>query len=162
MLIYLRHGDDRGTDIYRHDRQLNDRGRKKARKAFGELAKKYGHPDTVFVSPFRRSLQTMEAIATQFKRPVDIHRDPRLAQYVGNKKAPLVSPETAAVIALDESLETFRARIHAHVEDAKRRAQIGSSIWCITHQTVIEEVTRCFGMKIPGDLDFLDHIVMLG
>ena len=144
-LLYLRHGDDRGTDIYRHDRQLNDRGRKKARKAFGELAKKYGHPDTVFVSPFRRSLRTLEEIATQFKRPVDIHRDPRIAQYVGSKKEPLVSPETAAVIAF-----------------AKRRARIGSSIWCITHQTVIEEVTRCFGMKIPGDLDFLDHVVMLG
>jgi broad specificity phosphatase PhoE len=162
MLLYLRHGDDRGTDIYRHDRQLNDRGRKKARKAFGDLAAKYGHPDTLFVSPFRRSIQTLEEIATRFKRPVDVHRDPRIAQYIGSKRETLVSPQTAAVIALDESLAAFRARIRDHVEDVKRRKRIGSSIWCITHQIVIEEVARCFGMKIPGDLDFLDHVVMLG
>ena len=60
MLIYLRHGDDRGNDVYRHDRPLTGRGRKKARKAFGDLAEKYGHPDTLFVSPFRRAIQTLE------------------------------------------------------------------------------------------------------
>lgn len=161
MLLYLRHGDDRGTDIYRHDRELNDRGRKKARKAFGELAEKYGHPDTVFVSPFRRSVQTLEEIATQFKRPVNVHRDPRVAQYVGGKREPLISPETAEFVTLDESLAAFRARIRDHVEDAKQRKRIGSSIWCITHQIVIEEVALCFGVKIPGNLDFLDHVVML-
>ena len=160
-LIYFRHGDDRGTDIYRHDRQLNGRGRKKARKTFGELAEKYGHPDTLFVSPFRRSIQTLETMIEQFKRPVDVHRDPRIAQYLGSKRAPSVSPETAALVAVDESLEAFQARVGDHVEDARRRKGVGASIWCITHQIVIEEVADHFDVKIPGALDFLDHVIML-
>ena len=160
MLLYLRHGDDRGTDIYRHDRQLNDRGLKRARKAFDVLAEKYGHPDTLFVSPFRRAIQTLEAMAERFKRPVDVHRDPRIAQYLGSKREPRVSPETANRIAVDEGLDAFRARIRDHVEDAKLRNSGGATIWCISHQIVIEEVARCFGVKVPGDLDFLDRVVI--
>ena len=162
MLIYLRHGDDRGNDIYRHDRHLNARGKKKACKAFDKLAKKYGHPDTLFVSPFRRSLETLDAMAARFKRPVDVHRDPNVAQYLGRKNAPLISPETAALVAIDESLGAFQTRISAHVEDVKRRQCVGAAIWCITHQIVIEAVAGRFRVKIPGNLDFLDHVVMLG
>ena len=162
MLLYLRHGDDRGDDVYKHDRPLNDRGRKKARKAFDALAEKYGHPDTLFVSPLRRAMQTLEVMVPQFKRPVDVHRDPRVAQYLGGKREPIVSPETAAVVALDESLIAFQDRVRDHAEDAKRRSHVGAVIWCITHQIVIEEAAGHFGLKIPGDLDFLDHIVALG
>ena len=162
MLIYLRHGDDRGNDVYRHDRPLNNRGRKKARKAFGALAEKYGHPDTLLVSPFRRAIQTLEAMAEQFKRPVAVHRDPRVAQYLGGRRDPRISPQTAALVAVDESREMFQARIRDHVEDARRRKSVGASIWCVTHQIVIEEVAVHFGVKISGDLDFLDHVVMLG
>lgn len=161
MLIYLRHGDDRGTDIYRHDRHLNARGKKKAGKAFDALVEKYGHPDTLFVSPFRRAIQTLEAMAARFKRPVDVHREPRIAQYLGGRRETLISPETAALVAVDESLEAFRARIHDHVVDTKRRKEVGATIWCITHQIVIEEVADRFSVKIPGDLDFLAHVVML-
>ena len=162
MLIYLRHGDDRGQDVYRHDRPLNGRGRKKAREAFGELAEKYGHPDTLFVSPFRRAVQTLEAMTAQFKRPVAIHCDPRVAQYLGGRRNLSVSPETAALVAVDESRDAFQARIRDHAEDVRHRNQTGAAIWCITHQIVIEEAAGYFGVEIPGDLDFLDHVAMLG
>ena len=162
MLIYLRHGNDRGNDVYQHDRPLNGRGRRKARKAFGELAEKYGHPDTLFVSPFRRAIQTLEAMVQQFKRPVVIHPDPRVAQYLGGKRDPRLSPETAVQVAINEGSDAFRARVRDHVEDVRRRNQAGAAIWCISHQIVIEEVAMHFGVKISDSLDFLDHVVMLG
>jgi broad specificity phosphatase PhoE len=163
VLIYLRHSDDRGEDVYRHDRPLNDRGRKKARKSFTELAERYGHPDTLFVSPFRRALQTLEAMASQFKRPVDIHRDSRIAQHLSGKQRrdPRVSPETLEAISVHEDESAFRMRVQDHVEDVRRRVRAGAVIWGITHQVVIEEVAGHFGVEISEDLDFLDHIVML-
>ena len=161
MLIYLRHGDDRGNDVYRHDRPLNDRGKKKAGKAFGALAEKYGHPNTVLLSPFRRAVQTLEAMVVHFARAVDVHRDRRIAQYLGETRNS-VSPETAAEVAIDESKDAFRARVRDHVEDVRHRNQAGVTIWCITHQVVIEEAAGCFGVEISGDLDFLAHVVMLG
>ena len=162
MLIYLRHGNDRGNDEYRHDRHLNDRGRKKAGKAFGDVADEYGHPDILFVSPFRRAIETLDAMTEHFTRAVEVHRDARIAQYLGEKRDPSISPETAADIVIDERRDAFRTRVRNHVEDVRRRSEAGAAIWCITHQIVIEEVAEYFDMKIRGDLDFLDHFLMLG
>lgn len=162
MLIYLRHGDDRGPATYRHDRHLNVRGRKQARKAGAALVAKYGQPDAVFVSPFRRSLETLEALSENFSGEVRVHRDKRLAQYLGDKKRiPSISPDTASWVDVTESMEAFRARVQEHVRDVRARAQT-AAIWCITHQVVIEEVSGHFGgRQIRADLEFLDHVVML-
>lgn len=164
MLIYLRHGDDRSDDIYRHDRRLNDRGKKQAAKKAKRLIQKYGHPDAVFVSPFRRAIETLGAMTVHFVRPVDVHRDRRVAQLLTDKhKRDLsVSPETLEAITIDEDREAFSRRITGHVEDVRRRADAGATIWCITHQAVIEEVAGHFAVKISGALDFLDHVVVLG
>lgn len=164
MLLYLRHGDDRGDDEYRHDRRLNDRGRKKARKEAKRLIEEYGHPDAVFVSPFRRAIETLNCMTAHFTRPVDVHRDRRIAQHLSAKQraAPSISPETLEIIAVDEDRDAFKKRISNHVEDVQRRVNEGATIWGITHQVVIEAVAEHFGLKISGDLDFLDHIVVLG
>lgn len=164
LLIYLRHGDDRGDDVYRHDRRLNDRGRKKASKKGRRLIEKYGHPDAVFVSPFRRVIETLDCMTVHFERPVDIHRDHRIAQHLSDKQraSPSISPETLEAIAIDEDAGAFRAMVQDHALDVRRRVAEGDAIWCITHQVVIEEVARHFGVEISRDLDFLDHVMMLG
>lgn len=164
MLIYLRHGDDRGDDVYRHDRRLNARGKKKAGKEAKRLIDKYGHPDTVFVSPFRRTLETLDCMTVHFVRPVEIHRDPHIAQRLSAKQQrdPQVSPQVLEVIVVDEDRGAFRARVADHISRARKRAQSGATIWGITHQAVIEEIAEQIGVKIPGSLDFLDHVVMLG
>jgi len=163
VLIYLRHGDDRGDDVYRHDRRLNGHGQKKSAKKAERLIKKHGHPDHVFVSPFRRTLETLGAMQRHFQRGVEIHRDPRIAQHLSTKQraAPSISPETFALINANEDKDAFRRRIHAHVADAKQRAA-SATVWCITHQVVMEEVAIYFDIEIAGDLDFLDHVIVLG
>lgn len=162
MLIYLRHGDDRGHDSYHHDRPLNDKGRHKAAKKTRELIQKYGHPDRVFVSPFRRTRETLAAMSPHLDRPVEIHQDPRIAQRLRSKQQrdPRVSPETLATITLDENEEAFQHRIAAHVKDARQWATAGP-VWGITHQAVIEALGPHFGKKTRGSLDFLDHVLML-
>jgi broad specificity phosphatase PhoE len=163
VLIYVRHGDDRGNDVYRHDRRLNVRGRKRAAKEAARLIERYGHPDVVFVSPFRRAIETLDCMTVHFARPVEVHRDPGVAQHLSDKQRrdPHVSPQTLEVIVVDESRDMFQKRVADHVGQVRKRAEAGGTIWCITHQAVIEEVAVHFGAKIPGDLDFLDHVVML-
>jgi phosphohistidine phosphatase SixA len=163
MLIYLRHGDDRGDDVYRHDRRLNDRGREKAFKQAKRLIEKYGHPDVVHVSPFRRALETLEAMSESFGRAVPVHRDARIAQRLSEKQQrdPQVSPETRTQVVIVEDRDAFRRRVAEHVAEVRRHAD-QKTIWCISHQAVIEEVAEHFDKKISGDLDFLDHVVMFG
>jgi phosphohistidine phosphatase SixA len=160
MLIYLRHGDDRGNDLYQHDRPLNTHGKHEAGKEARHLIEKYEHPNRVCFSPFRRARETLEAMATCFRRPVEVHQDPRIAQHLSKKqqRAPQISPETLKLITIHEDEETFQRRVSDHVRVA--RAWTGT-IWCITHQTVIEKIAPHFGMKAPRRLDFLDYVVML-
>ena len=163
MLIYLRHGDDRGEDVYRHDRRLNDRGRKQAGKKAARLIRKHGHPDIVFVSPFRRTIETVNCMTAQFERLVTVRCDFRIAQLLTDKhlRDLSVSPATLDFINAGENRKQFRRRVKDHVRDVRARAEQGVVIWCITHQVVIEEVARRFEVKISGKLDFLDHVIML-
>lgn len=160
-LIYLRHGDDRGDDVYQHDRRLNKHGRTQAPKAAKRLIKKYGHPDTVLCSPFRRTLETLAAMSERFTRPVIVHSDSRLAQGLSEKRQrdPQVSPETLAQITLVEDKAAFQLRIAKHVREVRHLSGV---IWCVTHQAVIEEVALHFSVKIPERIDFLDHVVIVG
>jgi broad specificity phosphatase PhoE len=162
MLLYLRHGDDRGNDVYRHDRPLNNHGIRKASKEALRLIQKYGHPHRVFVSPFRRARETLTAMAVHFERPVEIHQDPRIAQHLSSKQQrdPHISPETRAAITIKEDGETFRRRISAHVRDVRAWAAI-STVWSITHQAVIETIAPHFGKSVSDNLAFLDHVLML-
>jgi broad specificity phosphatase PhoE len=162
MLLYLRHGDDRGNDIYRHDRPLNDHGKHRAGKEARRLIKKYGHPNRVFVSPFRRAQETLTAMALHFDRPVEVHQDPRIAQLLSSKQQqdPHISPETRAVIIVNEDEKAFRHRVATHVRDARAWAAI-SMVWGITHQAVIEEIAPHFDTEVPKSLNFLDHVIML-
>ncbi len=162
MLLYLRHGDDRGDDHHRHDRHLNDRGRREAAERAGHLIEKYGHPDVAYVSPFRRALETLEAMTGRFERTVAVHRDPRVAQHLSERQQRMaresVSPETLAQVSLPEDDDTFRRRVRAHVEEVRRHAD--DVVWCVTHQAVIDEVADQFNVKISGNLDFLDYVVV--
>jgi len=163
MLLYLRHGDDRGEDVYRHDRPLNERGRKDSRKEAARLIAKLGHPDVVYVSPFRRARQTLSCMTESFLRAVETHVDRRVAQRLSHKqrKNPSIHPETLTFAALDEDNDAFRARVADHVREAKGRTLSKLNVLVITHQVVIEEVARQFGVRIGGDLDFLDYVVMI-
>ena len=162
MLVYLRHGDDRGDDVYRHDRRLNGRGRTDARKEAGRFVETLGHPDVVYVSPFRRTRETLACMAAVFERPVETHDDPRIAQHLSKKQRsnPSVSPQTLAIVNIDEDGDTFRRRVADHVRSVRHLAQ-AKIVWAITHQSVIEEVASQLGVKISGDLDFLDYVVMI-
>jgi broad specificity phosphatase PhoE len=92
---------------------------------------------------------------------VTVHRDPRIAQCLSEKQRrdPQISPQTRAQITIDEGPHMFRQRVALHVAEARVQ---GGVVWCITHQAVIEEVTRHFREKISRSFDFLDHVVMLG
>ena len=161
MLIYLRHGDDRNEDAYRHDRRLTDLGREKATKAAKRLIEKYGHPDVVYVSPFRRALETLAAMTPRFAREVEVRRDRRIAQHLSKKqqRALLVHPDTIAQADIAEDRDAFKRRVAEHVAEV-RHAQ--GLIWCVTHQVVIKKVARRFDKDTPNKLDFLDHVVMVG
>jgi broad specificity phosphatase PhoE len=163
MLLYLRHGDDRGDDSYRQDRRLSPRGKRKVPKKVLRLIEAYRQPDTVFVSPYRRALDTLEAVLPYFQHRPYVVRDARIARRLSDKQQrdPSVSPQTLEPVNIHETDKMFRARVASHVEEVRRRAAEEEDVWCITHQAVIKEIAAHFGVKIHSGLDFLDILVAL-
>lgn len=162
MLIYMRHGDDHSEDNeHHHDRQLSDDGKRQAFKAAGRLIKKHGHPSIVYVSPFRRAIETAEAMTERFDRPVSVIHDPRIAKYF-KKQNVEIGPALAGVVSLEEDKEAFRLRVDQHFEDLKIANHHRSDVvvWCITHKVVVKHAGRHFGEPTSGAIDFLDYLVI--
>jgi broad specificity phosphatase PhoE len=165
MLIYIRHGNDHSDDNkHHHDRGLTDKGKRSASKAATRLIAEHGHPSIVYVSPFQRTLQTAEAMAEQFDRPVEVIQDPRIAQYFGKKKRRRgikIGRELAALAPLDDDKAAFRLRVDQHIEDVRLANHHRSDVvvWCVTHTIVLKHIGKQFG-ESASDLDFLDYIAI--
>lgn len=158
MLIYIRHGDDRSGGPYRHDRELTKQGRAKAAKQAVRLIKKYGHPNTVHVSPFRRTLETLEAMTSHFLKEVQTQQDLRVAQRTRKKKKQL-HPATLAILSSREPEDpgAFYQRVVSH---AKEIVVLPGVTWIITHRAVLKKVAKYFSVK-EISLDFLDYFVII-
>jgi broad specificity phosphatase PhoE len=166
MMIYIRHGDDHSEDNkHHHDRRLNDRGKRKASKVAKRLIKEHGHPSIVYVSPFRRTVETIEAMTERFDRPVSVIQDPRIAQYFGKKKKRRgieIGHELAGVISIDDNKDAFRMRVGQHIDDVRLADHHRSDVvvWCITHSVVLEHISDYFDEPLSDPVGFLDYLVI--
>src|SRR5579872_517311 len=120
MIIYIRHTNDEVTDpTHRHDHGVTDDGLRKAKRKARFLIKKYGRPETVFYSPFKRSVETMKAMVSQMgKHPVMVYRDPHLSRYFSKKEKrdPSIAPETKeAHPPIQETWKRFERRVDRHL-----------------------------------------------
>ncbi len=165
MLIYLRHADDHDDDAeHRHDRGITSSGAKQARKLAKKLIKKYGHPSAIYVSPFQRTHQTVNAMSERFEHPVPVHQEPRISRLFSHKQQrdPDIGRATASVVPIVEERDEFHARVRTHIEAMQLAGHHRSStaIWCVTHKIVVKDVAKHFGVDMPKEFDFLDYIVI--
>lgn len=111
----------------------------------------------------RGLFQRLKDVEGRYDRVVELRVDPRIAQHLSEKqrREPRVHPSTRVLVVIDEDKDAFRRRVAEHVAEVRTRPH-SARVWCISHQAVIEEVAKHFGVKIPGVLGFLDHVVMLG
>jgi broad specificity phosphatase PhoE len=166
MIIYIRHGNDHSEgNAYHHDRGLSDAGKRRASKAAERLIRKHGHPTVAYASPFRRAVETLEAMTERFDRHVSVAQDVRIAQYFGKKKRKRginIGPELAALVAIDADKAAFRLRVSQHVEEMKAANLHRSDVivWCITHTAVLRCLGKQFDQRMRKPIEFLDYIVV--
>lgn len=163
MLIYIRHGNDHSEDNkHRHDRHLSDVGRRKAFKLANRLIKEHGHPSIAYVSPFKRTAETLEVMTERFDRPVTVIREPRIAQFFSKKKRRDVSQAVANVISINEDEQGFHQRVQQHIDDVQLANHHRSDVvvWCVTHTIVLEYVSGYFKEPLSNPVRFLEYLVI--
>lgn len=162
MLIYIRHSIDEITNSHhQHDNKLTDDGIELAMKEGSKLIDKYGIPDIIYCSPFRRTIQTMNSMLNN-KKPdqTKIIYDKRAGRFFNSieRYDPRVSRKTYRFnILTDEDypefirrVSKFRRKLHSYSESKK-------IVWCITHAMVFKEIGNYYQISLPKRIPFMEY-----
>lgn len=166
VVIFIRHADDGiQSPKYSHDPKITKQGNKKAQKMALELIERYGCPDIIFCSPFRRTIQTSKSMKKLCNSHTKIYVDNNLSRYFCSreKKDPQVDPGTSKYSCpIYESWSDFENRIEDHLKMLKKEefAKRDEVVWCITHALVYKHVAKVYGITIPAHIPFMHHIVL--
>lgn len=160
MQIIMRHGNDNQPSKYKHDNslKLNDQTKEEIINHTKKLIKKYGHPDVIYCSPFRRGIETVKIMKKVFHKPVNIYIDAKLSRYFNNneKQFPSVSEKTLKYKPpIHETHEAFYKRVDKVHYKMDSRSVRGSHVWYITHYLVMKRIANNDNIQLPSYMPFL-------
>lgn len=162
MIIYIRHShDEEGNPEYRHDPVLTKHGEELAREAGKKLLDKYGVPDHVYVSPFRRTKYTMKAMLGKDVSKTEIHVDSRLARFFSSneRKDHDVNPKTLRhKIDIEETKEQFSDRVKEFTKFINAKNNNKVIIWCITHTSTYKVISHIYGIDLPEEIPYMYYV----
>ena len=150
MIILIRHANDEDIDqTYRHDYHLNPSKLKTAVRLGKKLRRKYGDPDVIYSSPFRRTLDTSHLL--RGKSTCSINASTKLGRIFFGKDRlkPSVSRETLEYgVNTDESKEEYMRRVRMISEELKSLDKPGKIIWVVTHAYTFKVISK--HMRLPN------------
>lgn len=172
-IIYMRHSHDEYDDAtHRHDHQITDLGKEKAIKVGKKLIDKYGVPNIIYCSPFKRTKQTMKYMLKNCdnKDNIEVIFDTNLSRFFSKKEQddPSIFKDTGNV-PTKETSKDFNERVDTHIENVKKMVQnVGPGnpgskpkiIWCITHTLILKRVARYYEISLPRRLNFMENFTI--
>lgn len=177
MIIYIRHAnDDTKSSKYKNDPHITKDGKKAIGKVVKKLTKKYGYPDEIRFSPFRRCRETIMEMVNQivllqtgenpdycfkcYDYDIKLTQDIGLSRYFtsAERKNPQVSSKTLKrKIPINESHDTFHKRLETQIVNAKRSKK--KVVWCITHAVTYKKIGLKLQVSTPDHIEFLEYFV---
>lgn len=160
-ILYIRHSSDDGVCTRAHDCDLTHEGKELAKKIGKKLISKYGLPSVIYVSPFHRTLQTVNAMLDG-SSSIPIIKENKLSRYFSSreKQNPQLYPDTMQEkIPIQDSYSDFKKRIRHFDANLTQRKQRGV-IWCVTHSTVYKQLASLNEKKIPSYIPFMHYTTL--
>jgi broad specificity phosphatase PhoE len=161
MIILIRHANDEDIDqTYRHDYHLNPSKTRNAVRLGKKLRKKYGHPNMIYSSPFRRTLDTSHLL--RGKSDCTIYASTKLGRifFSNDRLRPSVSKETLEYgVDTNESKKQYMKRVRMISDDLKSLDREDKIIWVVTHAYTFKVMSKIMGQRYHGSIDFLQYHV---
>lgn len=159
MIIFIRHSNDEGDDpTFIHDPNLTREGKELAKRKGRRIIEKYGQPEEVFCSPFRRTRQTLKYMLRGSAKP-KITYDGRLSRYFSSneKRNPDVSGETIerCKVPIYETPRDFSNRVREIILDLEKINHEKKVYWCITHALVYKKIAEHYNVKTSKKISFM-------
>lgn len=167
MLIYIRHSEDEFDDVtHAHDAKLTKDGKSLAYKRGARLLSKYGIPNVIYCSPFRRTRETLKYmlrnLPQQHLNKIKFIYDPNIGRHFskGEQENPDVASATfKADIPIYESRKDFHKRIRRATRKLNSVAE-KQVVWCVTHTTVYKRVANIYDMDLPRRIPYMHHFIV--
>jgi len=165
-IIIIRHSDDETYCEKKHDCPINpQRGSYLAKKVGKKLVDKYGIPDIIILSPFRRTIETMNYMIDVKNQNIQVIEDNKLCRYFNQreKENPDVYKETLKKnIPIKESYNEFKERVDIFCEYMQDMNIENKTIWVITHALVYKKISKFFHKKTSSHINFMENFTLSG
>lgn len=169
MLIYIRHSDDNVLDpTYACDGDITPEGRILAINLGNKLLHRYGLPDTIYCSPFKRTRETLKYmlkdIPMEVVRSIKIVFTQELGRYFQPKQRSIknIRPSTQKLeVNVRENWRGFENRVDNHIRKTRIEMKAEKYVWCITHAIVYKRVAKHYGVSIPQVIPPVDYYVLV-
>jgi broad specificity phosphatase PhoE len=167
MRIYIRHAEkeyDNGKAInYKHDPGITEIGKLGCIETAKELISKYGLPDLIICSPYRRARETanlMNSYLISIGKPSIIYCDKSISEYLGNHrnvKLDVTEDTLKFNPPHPENFHQMKERVKTHNMNITQNYNINMKrTWIITHGLIIKEIAKLY------DIVPIKHIPPLG
>lgn len=168
MIIYIRHSfDDNYDPTYEHDPKLTKEGKILAYQKGKHLIKKFGIPNIIYCSPFRRTKETVmnmiKNIPEEVLANIKIFYDPIIGRYFSHKEKKHVSISKSTLksnINIYETKRDFNRRINILTKRLSKWIDSNHVIWCITHTSVFKKLAKLYNIKLPRNIPFMYYFVI--
>lgn len=162
MIVYVRHSDDEGGDCSKaHDCRLTRRGISLASTVGSKLIEKYGIPNIVYVSPFRRTIQTVNAMLRSVDTTnIEVIEDVRIGRYFSSREQrhPDIDPQTDVTgLHVEESYTQFKHRVRRFARFMKQFVASDQVAWVVTHALVYKQLAYYYSRDIPSHIPFMHN-----
>ena len=176
IFLWIRHGEKEYKNgknplgIYQHDPGIIETEYDVVRKKGLSYIKKYGIPDLIYVSPFKRTRITSNLLTQSLIDP-KIIIEPELGEFLGNQKKRIIDDVESFIPDVEtETLENLETFLEESYSDFKNRCIVTASkihskkekvIWIITHSLIIKTISSYYGCKISKPLSLCGIVIRI-
>jgi len=160
MVIFIRHGEDNGTcGKYSHDMDISENSKKDIASLTHKLVKKYGIPDVIYCSPFKRCRSTVKVMQEHFHTETEtqVIIDNRLSKYYTKKQQQNPNARPSTLKYNPPTSECYCQVLDRSIDIYKELKNKSDNVWCISHGIVLRYISKKIGEEIRN-IKFL-HIL---
>lgn len=153
----MRHGNDDKKSNYKHDKSLNSLPETENQiiQFTKSLIKKYGYPDKIYCSPFKRARATLEIMLKLINKKVKVIIDPNLSRFFTRNEQKNVSVRRQT-LKYDPPLYENKKSFHKRVDKVEKKNYCTCcNVWHITHYLVLKRICQNNNIPIPNHMKFL-------
>lgn len=153
--VFIRHAD-KGTTT--PDDPLLPGQEGKIQRRSQMLVSKYGSPDIILVSPFLRTRQTAELLASGLDNSIDIVVEPLLSEYIKHDQGDVQLREDTLMYGpiVYDTRDSIRNRIR---EVYNKYCHLESNMWFVCHGIFLHDLLDWLG-KTPRRVPTLAALVI--